>query len=686
MNEKLKKTLACMQLIRGLKDTRNLNPQTARLLLAVKHKEYPEKELQTLSTIMSLSQTPATPFPNPEADCAGPIVLAHGLNQKPIGMLPEECHVLLSGQTGVGKSTLLRLIFAQALNHGIKVWLFVRSEEMRSLLDIDKDILVFNFNESLKINPLNPNGIPIQDYCNVFLDIFIQSQKLYDGTKNFLLEQLNFLYQKHANSPGKYPGMFDLYNHVKFFPTKHLSRIAAYKDSALNRLGGMVFGTLGKVFDCAQGYEESLLGQSCIFEIDKLTAEQQIFFLNLMLTKLFFHRIQNPSEKWHFVAIDDGNLLFDASLEKRSDLGLPILHHLLSTVRKSRINVFCGTQTPHQIGASIHSNSAMKIMFSHTNGQDIDFLHRSLGIKDKDQKTFSYQLGKRQILIRNSFRYPTPVFGIVPEIPQPRFVSDIEATHNNSVITARFRDIVPRHQATPGEINKRHESNNQKEPKKESTKRNAEKSTSIEFSDQERDFLLAVHLNQYKKTLTEIYKLAGLPAGTGSRIAKKLEARGLIQILSPKLGRGNPRYPILAETAYEALNLPLKTFPGRGAGPEHVLFQHLISEHFMELKPTIELSRNGKSIDIGIQSEKGLIAIEVACSPDHEIENIQKDLKQANVVFVFTACKNQKILEAVERNLFQEAFSLSNRVKVLLVGDLLKPTPEQLLALAGVGA
>ena len=34
---------------------------------------------------------------------------------KPVGINPDECHFLIAGQTNTGKSTLLKIIFAQAL-------------------------------------------------------------------------------------------------------------------------------------------------------------------------------------------------------------------------------------------------------------------------------------------------------------------------------------------------------------------------------------------------------------------------------------------------------------------------------------------------------------------------------------------------------------------------------------------
>lgn len=55
------------------------------------------------------------PFPLPDKEADGPIRFAIAGNNQLIGLYPEECHVLIAGQTGTGKSTLLKVIFAQAL-------------------------------------------------------------------------------------------------------------------------------------------------------------------------------------------------------------------------------------------------------------------------------------------------------------------------------------------------------------------------------------------------------------------------------------------------------------------------------------------------------------------------------------------------------------------------------------------
>lgn len=55
------------------------------------------------------------PFCMPDETADGPIRFAIAENNQFIGLYPEECHVLIAGQTNTGKSTLLKIIFAQVL-------------------------------------------------------------------------------------------------------------------------------------------------------------------------------------------------------------------------------------------------------------------------------------------------------------------------------------------------------------------------------------------------------------------------------------------------------------------------------------------------------------------------------------------------------------------------------------------
>lgn len=360
-----------------------------------------------------------SPFSLPDESIRGRFTLGVSENGIDAGINPEECHFLIAGQTGCGKSTLLKNIFSQALlntdNEKIICWLFVKAHDMRPLLEVCKDIIVVTFNE-IKINPLEPvAGMKEAEWASIFADFWIQAFRLFEGSKGFLVECLNSLYQKHKDT-GYCPSLFDLYYYVKAMNFPAFSRNARYQESILNRLGGIISGSLSGAFDCSRGHTNDLINNHAIFEILYLTSEQQVFMVNYFLSYLFYHKMIHETNLRHFVGIDDANLIFDKSYEQRPDMGLPIIHHLLTTVRKNKINIFCATQTPHQLGSSIHSNSFAKIMFSLSNGKDLEFMFQSMGIKDEEQRAYCYKLKQREMVIKFSSRYQEPFIAIVPKV------------------------------------------------------------------------------------------------------------------------------------------------------------------------------------------------------------------------------------------------------------------------------
>lgn len=295
-------------------------------------------------------------------------------------------------------------------------WLFVKAHDMRDLLKISRDIFIPDFYNEIKLNPLElVPGMREKSWASVFEDMFIQVFRLFEASKGFMSEHLNTIYSNYSKS-GYCPSLHDLYYYIRALKFPPVSATARYQERILTRLTLLIKGALEDMFDCSRGHVQDLIYTNTVFEILHLTSEQQIFLVNYLLSYLFYYKLFNETGVRHFIGIDDSNLIFDASLEKRSDLGLPVIHHLLTTVRKSRINIFACTQTPHQLGASIHSNSFAKIMFSLSNGDDLEFMFRSMGIKDEEQKAYCYKLKPREIAVKFSSRYQSPFIANVPEV------------------------------------------------------------------------------------------------------------------------------------------------------------------------------------------------------------------------------------------------------------------------------
>ncbi|MCF8070056.1 MAG: hypothetical protein K9L30_15855 [Desulfobacterales bacterium] len=643
----LRKILYSINSLQILKKTGCLNPVTSRLLLSDNSRT---QEFHQATQILGSLCIPEVPFEEPDESVTEKYHLGYSLNSLRVGISPMECHVLVAGLTGSGKSVLMKLLFSQALqkhakyNENIRCWIFSKNDEMRELLEINKELLIVDFT-NIKLNPLEPpKNISRQAWIGIFVDLW-QSFRLWEGSKSYLIDCLHKLYKNIKN-----PDLHDLYNLIlNRKPKKFSSRISMYKDGILVKLQGLIHSQLGKVFKTSKysnnrkSHISNLVDTNVVFEVLNFTSEQNIFMTNYLLTYLYVHKLHNSSELINWVAIDDANVIFDASLEKRYDLGLPIIHQLLSEVRKSKINIFGFTQVPSQCGTSIHSNSAIKIMFPLSNGVDREFMYRSMGITSKEQKEFCslMKVEDRVAVCKFSLRYNLPFVVQIPEVkdflynPDKNFVS-----LNNKRILKSFGDL--------GDENENRNCANKEKVQEQKPEIQKEKEMENNcyrsgISDSMKRWLWIVYIFQYKKTITEICQLSGFPNSTGSRLNKQGEKMQFIKSIELHLGRGVKKYPVLTEEGHFIIEMK-NQFYGKGASEEHILYQHLIADKFKKYYPVIEKNIKDKFIDVAFEHEGRLICFEVERTKAHIFENIKKDIGVAGASAVVVVCADVKVL------------------------------------------
>ena len=75
----------------------------------------PIETAEQVQATYDLVESLKPPFEIPDETVDGPIRFALTEDNHPVGMHPHECHTLIAGQTRTGKSTLLKILFAQAL-------------------------------------------------------------------------------------------------------------------------------------------------------------------------------------------------------------------------------------------------------------------------------------------------------------------------------------------------------------------------------------------------------------------------------------------------------------------------------------------------------------------------------------------------------------------------------------------
>ena len=115
MKDKLKRIILSLDILSKLKNAGIFNPATARLLVSAHIKSDPSREYEQLETAIEISQMFRSPFPLPDESVDGPIRFALTEKNQPVGLYPNDCHVIISGFTGSGKSILLKIFSTQAL-------------------------------------------------------------------------------------------------------------------------------------------------------------------------------------------------------------------------------------------------------------------------------------------------------------------------------------------------------------------------------------------------------------------------------------------------------------------------------------------------------------------------------------------------------------------------------------------
>jgi len=677
MVKNLNKLLFSLGAISQLKQAGILEKATSQILL-----DKPEELTKKLELIKLISPVFKSPYPLVD-DTAGEIKFAKTERNKPVGIdIDELLQGIIIGSSGSGKSILSYAIALQAMNKGVKCWIFAKGNDAEKLSKIRSDILVNDYNGQLPINLIaSPKNYPIDSWESMHWGIFAQASSFYDGTKSFILRE-NFELSRIYQELDTIQSFYELHDYLTARKIPNYSRESGYKDSALNRIGGLLKGSLRKDLDCSVGFED-IVNHNVIFNYKALSSETSVYYINAMIARLMCYKEVNDVNSIHLIILDDSMQVFDGNrLDRRTDLGIGFINHLLFETRKYQIKFLANAQVPSLLSKGILGSSNFKCLMNIQNAEEINFFLNILGVYEKEQRLYAHRLDKkkREMILK----LPDSQYAFLAYIPIMSFaklldsikISKDEKYQNNQRILTPFSSTKPRVSykkliqakfekgKTDFKTQKENPKPNQKKPKK-----NLDTNT--------HKYLSAVHIHQYKQSQTEIVKLAGLSAGTGSRVAKQCVKNGYIKMARVSWGRGRPRYPVLTKKGYQFLGIKENKFFCKGAGDEHKVAQSQIAELFSKTNAgsvSIELNRNNKFIDVGVVSNDGgkVLAIEIEMSSANIAQNIKKDINDAKALFVIVACKNEKVKNQAEKIVADLPKELSSRTEICLIGDFLK--------------
>lgn len=589
-------------------------------------------------------------------EVSGDVRIGHVMNANIIfGLMLNEInqHTLIFGRSGSGKTNLNRVIQFEFYRNKIPFLSFdLVKFANRYIKKYIPELLILRWQKEFYKNLLEPpKGVNLDEWMMTFAEIFSEAFGLFAASKSLLIEVLKRLYEKFdSKNKKKYPTIHDLHNALEQRRKEAKSKFQRVELDYIDRIRNKTLAislTLGKQLNVERGlsFEMLLNHYVCIELVGINSSEIQTFLVSLIMAWISAYRTANfhSSTTRHVILYDEAAHAFGKSYR---DVKEPFLIGCTRRFRESGEGLILSDQSIMSLHDVMKSNIYTMICLSQSSPKDIKEAAQILGIVPPAMEP-------GQGIIKLAGRYVSPALLSFPYI-EPQYISEeqVDELNKNDRILQDFLASV-----------KFRENHPIKTKEKEAT------------DNKVKEWLIAVYQHQFKKAITEIAQIIGLPNSTCSRLNKTSVNMNLVKIIQV----GKSRYPILTKKAYKLIGLKEKKFFGKGAGKEHILFQHLISEKFKDLKPTIELYRGGKHIDVAFEYHDKLYAIEIELTSSHIKENIIKDIEMAKCDFVIVACKDGKVMQKAKSMISDLPNEMKTRTELFKTTELLKARADEIL-------
>ena len=397
----------------------------------------------------------------------------------------------------------------------------------------------------------------------------------------------------------------------------------------------MTLLSLGDVLDCSKGFSlEKLLDKPVVLELDGMMDDTQNFFVEILLAWIYHYRLaQGQRGKFrHAIIFDEAKKVFDKNKERSPESGLPVIDMITDRAREFGEAMIVADQELSKLTDSIKSNTCTKLMLSMVNGDDINHMAGCMGL-DREQRSEAHILSPGEAVARTAGHAPCKI-----EIPLMRLTKDV----SNSEVEECFK----KHCLT---YEKRKENNEQPIPVVFKCKEEEGK-----LSKDAEKILVSINDEPFIPVSSR-YPRLGLSIFKGNRAKKELVTRGYVKEIEVDMliRGGRPKIYELTEKGRDYLLLELFIQPrvwGKG-GTEHCFWQHRIKRYYERwgCNAQVEVFIGKKSVDVVVKCPNGKwTAVEIAMSPEYEIENIKKNLK-LGFEEIIVACKNKKVLAIVQK-------------------------------------
>lgn len=586
----------------------------------------------------------------------------------PFGLNFEELaeHTLITGRAGAGKTTLIYIILIQLLQHGIPFWAFDFKQDYRHLAKTFR-VLVFNY-KNFKFNPLRPPpGVEPLLWMQAFTNVFCQAYYLFAGSKGVILSHLEKLYRDYGAFSGKdaYPSIHDLYYSVKAQPYDgKFRRTGDFVDSVLNRLSECIV-SFGDMLECDKGFPvEELLKLNVVFEIEGVLAESQTFLVTILLRYVFQYKIDNNqrSQLRHVFFFDEAKSVYSKRRENDSRFGTVgpgEVTQFTTKIREFGEGLVVADQMPTELADSIKANVYAVICMSQSGGMNLLEMSRAIGLNreqddalrmlnsDKNSKEF-------EAIVKLSGKWQKPfIIQVMPlEVSKDVSNADLQRFMMPFLLDLKNK-LIPRTEYKLIQDAKKKEDQAREDEKRKQRQEETEQKEKVEGN-----ILIQILTNIRdhpfidQKTRIQMLNLS-TSSSTTDKYFKDLEANKFVKVWMIGLGKGQGTkvlYEITPE-GKEFAHMDKAEIPGKGEF-RHKYWQHVIKKFYENIGYPAEIEKRFgfKNVDIGFETNGKKTAVEVELSPDHLIENLQRDF-EAGCGTVIVAVPNLRAIPSYQQKI-----------------------------------
>jgi hypothetical protein len=574
-------------------------------------------------------------------------------------------HSAVFGQSGSGKSFLIKHIVPQLRDKGITVIIFDSEGEYGSFLKSCPAEVVWVLDpKSDRDNFLEPPpGVSAKEWLSKLKNIFREVFYLRDGAINLLADLLTKLYRERGvfDGSGDYPTIIDLIKLLDSLSFRPGSRFSGYHESLVNRFKGLL-ESLEETLCCKKGFDltKNQKGKIIIYRIGSLSDDVKNFYVNLKILRESSHREKLPPQglKVAFV-IEEAHTLYNQSIAQRYDLGEPMVYRNARKLRKRGICNIYSDQVPSELPAPLSANVNNHFVLKIVNGKCIRRVAQSINLL-REQAEYLPIMEKRQCIVQSG-DFPEPLLVEIPELSF-EYVSPEE-------IEEHMKPILENLDYTPLNENEMTAFDQSMDMTRTVGKKTEENPGQL-----------------WKKILEQVAESGAIPPAeilkeqgissiwTGRKIVAEMEKQEMIASCRVSSGyRGNRKnYIAITPKGAAFIGADYDTVKLAGKGSlEHRVLQYLISESLKESgqNAAIEYHFNGKSVDIAeIREDHIAVAYEIELQPSHPhvSDNINRDLaagfSKVVVIVQNKTAKDQaqkQVIENVElKNLSKVEFRL----------------------------